>query len=323
MPKMKFLLYSVFLMIVLTGCVTNDESPNEHEKMNEETGENTTDTTYNYDGDGGFLWKIDHEETTAYIHGSIHLGHVDYYPLSNEIEEAYASSDIILPEINMFEVDITEEELNEMAIFDDGKTLDEVLSEDVYNHLSDIFKKNGVELESLNKYEPWYIETLLSGFVQEESDLSAEYGVDLYFLQQAIEDNKEIMELETVESQYDMLTGFSLDTQTDRLETFIETYEVQAEGLNNLGYHWINSNTEEGKEGVKESLSTGFESSDDEFQQEMNDNRNIDMANKIDDLLQSNSGQTYFAIIGTAHTVIEPSVPSILKEKGYDIERIY
>ncbi|MFS0749436.1 hypothetical protein [Oceanobacillus sp. 1P07AA] len=31
-----------------------------------------------------------------------------------------------------------------MAIFDDGKTLDEVLSEDVYNQLSDIFEENGV-----------------------------------------------------------------------------------------------------------------------------------------------------------------------------------
>lgn len=323
MPKMMALLYSLVFMFVLTGCSTDEKSSGEPEKTDKKSEENTSDTNYNYEGDGGFLWKVDHKETSVYILGSIHLGHKDYYPLSDEIEEAFASSDTILPEINMFEVNMTEEEIKKMALFKNGQKLDEFLSEDAYNQLSNIFEENGVELESLNDYEPWYIETILSGFLQKESGLSPEQGVDLYFLKRALKDNKEIIELETVEGQYKMLAGFSLDTQVDKLETFIGSYEEKADGLNKLGYHWIHSNTEKGRKEVKKLLSDEFESSGDAFKQKMNDDRNLGMANKINDILQKNSGQTYFAVIGTAHAVIEPSVPSLLKEKGYDIELVY
>lgn len=34
-------------------------------------------------------------------------------------------------------------------------------------------------------------------------------------------------------------------------------------------------------------LSDGFEGADEEYQQELNDNRNIKMANKLEDILQS------------------------------------
>src|SRR5699024_5879744 len=67
--------------------------------------------------------------------------------------------------------------------------------------------------------------------------------------------------------------------------------------------------------------------SDDELQEEdqafmekLNDDRNVGMAEQIENHLEEDDGHTYFVIVGTAHLVMEPSVISILEESGYDIE---
>ncbi|WP_279512775.1 TraB/GumN family protein [Aureibacillus halotolerans] len=55
---------------------------------------------------------------------------------------------------------------------------------------------------------------------------------------------------------------------------------------------------------------------------DLNDTRNINMANKLDEILQNDSGQTYFVMVGAAHVVVQPSIPSGLEEKGYEVERV-
>ncbi len=195
MSTFKSLFYSLLLIVVLIGCSGIDHNSIENEEPSEQTnkGEEANETALDYDGDGGFLWKVVNRETTVYLLGSTHLGHKDFYPLATEIEEAFESSDVILPEINMLEVDVNEEVIEEMALFDDNTTLDEVLSESSYAVLSDIFEEQGISLETFNQYQPWFVENLFSDIITEESDLAPEHGVDLYFLQRAAEDDKEII----------------------------------------------------------------------------------------------------------------------------------
>ncbi|WP_059103434.1 TraB/GumN family protein [Shouchella shacheensis] len=277
----------------------------------------------NYEGNGGLLWKVVNGETTLYVQGIIHLGHENFYPLATEIEEAYASADVILPEINVMKPEVNEEEINKLALFGKGTTLDQVLSEAYIKKLSDIFEIQGLSLVKFNKYQPWYIESLLGAFIRGKSDLAPEHGVDLYFLKRALEDGKEIIELETVEEQYNVFSGYSMDTQVQMLENMIQTYEQQADWINQLGYNWVHSNSDSGRETLINIVSNDLERVNGEYQKEMNDTRNINMANKLDDILKNDSGQTYFVIVGSGHTVIDPSVPSELKGKGYEIEHIY
>ncbi|WP_419893500.1 TraB/GumN family protein [Oceanobacillus kimchii] len=235
---------------------------------------------------------IVHNETTLYVQGIIHLGHEDFYPLATEIEKAYDSADVILPEINVIKPDVNEEEINKLALFREEMTLDEVLSVKYIQKLSDIFDAQGLSLKKFNKYQPWYIESVLGAFVREKSEVAPEYGVDLYFLKRASNDGKEIIELETVEDQYNVFSGYSIDTQVQMLEHTIQTYEQQADWINQLGYNWIHSNSNSGREALIKIVSNDLERADGEYQKEMNDTRNMNMVNKLDKLLQSNSGKT-------------------------------
>ncbi|MDN8592870.1 TraB/GumN family protein [Paenibacillus sp. 11B] len=320
MMKRLMSIYLLIVILVIAGCTGPNNEMIESEGANGQDNEQQiSETALDYEGDGGFLWKVVHGETIMYVHGTIHLGHQDFYPLASGIEEAYEDADVILPEINMFKVDLNEEEINEMALFEDDTTLDDVLSEVSYAKLSEIFEAHEMTLADYNHFQPWFLGTLLNQISNEESELAPEYGVDLYFLQRALEDNKEIVELETIEMQYEVLAGFNMETQVQMLEGSIADHEETASFLNQLGYNWVHGNDD----AFKNQLTEGFEDIDEKYQQAINDTRNFHMANKLDEILQTDDGQTYFVIIGAAHVMIEPSVPGELEKKGYELERIY
>ena len=318
MMKRVLSLSLLFVVMVVTGC---SSAGNESAKSGGEAGQDTKQESgedLHYDGDGGFLWKVVHGDTTLYVHGTTHLGHEDFYPLAPEIEEAYEHSDVVLPEINMFEVEVDEKETLKMASFEDDTTLKDVLSEESYTKLSEIFKDNGMDVEDYTDYQPWYVESVLAQLNYTKSELTPEYGVDLYFLQRSLADKKEIVELESVTMQNELLRNFSMDTQVLTLENSIHTYEDIPAFLDLIGYNWIHGKNE----ALTEQLQAGFEDMGDEYKQAVNDTRNIHMADKLDEILQKDDGKTYFAIIGSAHVLIDPSVPGELEEKGYRVERI-
>ncbi|MGD7009212.1 TraB/GumN family protein [Metabacillus sp. 84] len=320
MSKFTSLIYFLLGTVLLAGCASNNDVPLEKEELNQQSiTKKVRETAPDYDADGGFLWKVTNGETTIYVQGTSHLGHEDFYPLAAEIEEAYESSDVVLPEVNMLEVKVEEEEMNKLAMFKDATTLKGVLSEKSYAGLSDIFEENDMAIEDYNSFQPWFVESLLSQISVKKSDLAPEQGVDLYFLKRSLVDKKDIVELESVEIQNKVLSNFSMETQVRMLESSINGHDEAAASLNRLGYNWI-----QGKEDAfTDQVSESFREIGEEYKREMNDTRNINMANKLDEILKKDDGQTYFAMIGSAHVLINPSVPGELEDKGYNIERIY
>lgn len=147
--------------------------------------------------DGGFLWKVENGDTTVYLQGTIHVGNEDFYPLNEKIESAYKESDVVLPEVNLNEVDpsISQTLMMELAMYEDGQTITDDLTKDTYADLEEILQENGMNIEMVQQFKPWFMEILLMEFALEETEYNPEYAVDQYFLDRAAEDGKEIQEL--------------------------------------------------------------------------------------------------------------------------------
>lgn len=274
------------------------------------------------ENDGGFLWKAENGDTTVYLQGTIHLGNESFYPLNDQIENAYEESDVVLPEIDLNEIDVEASQtmIMELATYEGGETIRDDLTEDVFSSLEEILQDNSMEIEMVQHFKPWYFEMMLMQFVLAESDYSAEYAVDSYFLDRAVEDGKEILELENYEDQLTMLAGFSDDIQLEMLENSITNYDSMGTELDELVTHWQNGAHEELRETTEEGETIdGYE----EYMEEMNTNRNIEMADTILELLAEDSEQTYFVIVGAMHMIEEPSIVSLLEDGGYDVDHIY
>lgn len=328
MKKFLLVLFTLLLAGILTAC-SGDEGASETENPaaeepateEEEAGADEADEeTESGEGKGGFLWKVESGDTEMYLQGTIHLGTDDFYPLDPAIEEAFDSADVVLPEFNLLEEMPAQEEVLEYAMLEEGTTLEDELSDETYEELASIFEENGLDLETMNEFQPWFVEMMLLEFTTMSSDVDSQEAVDLYFLEKATEDEKEIVSLESAEEQFEVLSGYSMETQVQTLELAIDGYEEAPEEMEELAEAWLEGDIE-----AMETMSDDYGEAgiNAEYMEELNDNRNIDMANSLDDILQEDSGRVYFVFVGTAHFTVEPSIITELEDKGYEVEHVY
>ncbi|WP_339282573.1 TraB/GumN family protein [Oceanobacillus sp. FSL K6-3682] len=325
---MKKILLALFIFLfagVLTACGGDEDAAETEDTADEaateeETAGETDNEEENGEGKGGFLWKVESGDTEMYLQGTIHLGNDDFYPLDPAIEEAFDSADIVLPEFNLLEETPSQQEILEYATYVDDSTLEEELPEETYEELASIFEENGLDLETMNDFQPWFVEMMLLELVTMTSDVDSQSAVDLYFLEKATEEGKEIVSLESAEEQFEVLSGYSMETQIQTLELAVEGYDEAAEEMEGLADAWLEGNIE-----AMETMSDGYEEAgiNDEYMEELNDKRNIDMANSLDEILQEDSGQVYFVFVGTAHFTVDPSIITELEDKGYEVEHVY
>lgn len=243
-------------------------------------------------------------------------------PLNKRIEEAYAKSDIIVPEIdlnnlNLFDMQATTMEL---ASYTDGSTIKDHISAELYETLEDAYSDLGYSINMFTQFRPWFHSNLVQNFMTEE--LGYIEGVDLYFLNRAEQDQKQVIGLETVESQLAIFADTSQQLQIDMLEESLislEEYESQMEDMFTL-YMEGNPNKLLDYLSVDAAEPTPEEKA---YMEALNDNRNYQMAEKIANFLEKDSGDTYFVIVGSLHLLMEPHIRSILEEDGYTVELIH
>lgn len=311
----------VFLFaLVLVSCGLKNDAANKLEN-NQGNGEENKEVndTIEYSDRGGFLWKVENGDTKVYLQGTIHLGNEDTFPLNKHAETAYEEADVVMPEIDLTEIDIaqTQTMFMEYGTNNEGKTIYDDISEEAIDKLEKIIEEAGLRFELLESFKPWYIESLLLELALEEKPFSSDYSVDSYFLDRAVEDEKKIIELESFDSQLELLSGFSMEHQIKSLETTIEMYQEAAKEIEEMFNVWLKGDVDKMTEYAKASFEENSE-----YKEKMNDERNIDMAASIKEILEEDDGRTYFVIVGSMHYIAEPSIISILEE-NYDVEHIY
>ncbi|RPF51058.1 TraB/GumN family protein [Aquisalibacillus elongatus] len=326
------LLAVVLCFVVVVACTDNEPEQEEQSQVDDDTEQeenveeeekNEDDDGEQEDGSGGFLWKVENGDTTVYLQGTIHIGPEDMYPLHTKIEEAYEESDIVVPEIDLINVDQAEAQslYQQYGTYQDGTTLQDHISQDLYQSVEEV--ADGymmVDMETLNMFKPWYVSNLLQQF--KVMELEYESGVDMYFLDRAVSDGKEIKDLETVEEQLQVLSGASEEYQITMLEEMLVSDEQYEEDLEEMLALW-----QEGDEdALLDELIVESDEEDAEaeaFLEAMNDERNYKMADQIMEFLEEDSSDTYFVIVGSMHLLLEPHIGSILEENGYEVERVH
>src|SRR5690606_20716313 len=95
----------------------------------------------------GYTWKIEKDGNTAYLTGSMHVGDTKMYPLRDEIEQAFDSSDKLAVEV-IISQGFDEETMKEMiaiATYSDGTTLKDHISADTYALVQRFLTEIGAE----------------------------------------------------------------------------------------------------------------------------------------------------------------------------------
>ncbi|OIJ18563.1 hypothetical protein BKP45_10700 [Anaerobacillus alkalidiazotrophicus] len=262
-------------------------------------------------------------ETTVYLQGTVHAGTEDFYPFHETIEQAYEEADVVVPEIDITDLDLMAVQtlIVELGLFQDGSKLEDHLPQEVYSKISDTLDDLGLPLEMFESYQPWLLAITIQQLILEKLDYI--HGVDEYFLIRANDDGKEIIELESMESQFQIFADMSLDLQIEFLEDSLSNIEEYEEEMIELFTYYKNGDID----GLLELLIEveGLNESEEaqKFTEALNDKRNYEMAEKIIEFLQEDSDKTYFVIVGSLHLIMEPHIVSILEAEGYEVEHIH
>ncbi|WP_339275922.1 TraB/GumN family protein [Paenibacillus sp. FSL W8-0426] len=268
-------------------------------------------------GGRGFMWEVESNGNTVYLVGSMHIADDSFYPLRKEFEEAFAEADYLGVEIDISKAaDEAQQKLVlDLGSYQDGTTLKDHISSETYAQLGEILKKNGMEPNALDTFKPWVVESTLASLKSMKAGYEASAGVDLYFIQKAIERKLPVIELESYESQLGMFNSFSKELQEKTLKATLDNFDVLDDSVDQMAEMWKTGNDEQLLE-----LTNSF-SDDEEYNKAMLIDRNIGMADKIDGYLKNGKGEEYFIVVGAAHYPGDHGIVKLLEDKGYKVER--
>jgi uncharacterized protein YbaP (TraB family) len=193
------------------------------------------------------------------------------------------------------------------------------VSKETYGHLKTWAEKNGVPAVGLDTLKPWLLSMQVTSMEMQKLDFKPELGIDVHFLKAAKEKNKPILELESLESQVNMLSGMSDELQDKfLLSTLTETDELK-DKIKLLVNAWKTGDAKQIdelllQEGIKKHPETK------PLMEKMFDERNVAMTEKIDGYLKGTV--PHFVVVGAGHLVGEKGIVSLLRKKGYKIEQV-
>ena len=284
-----------------------------------------------------------------------------------------------------------EEEMKKASSFHDGTSLKSQIDPDLYSKIETIMNKNNIARDEYDNFKVQGIQDKLNEIILEDAfsqiglqgqeefdqDFEAEMeglmdnelmklliegpqmGMDLYFLDKAKTSNKEIGELESMESQMELLFGGGLfgispgekskEEEIEGLRQALENFDQEGNILEikspekdeefDKNFEKMNKEMDQAleeqlnlirgmfdaiKKGNAETLQKLFIESEGReiLGGQLLGQRDKNMAKKISDLLLAEGEKTYFVVVGAAHFVVDGTILDNLKDMGYKVERL-
>jgi uncharacterized protein YbaP (TraB family) len=267
----------------------------------------------------GFFWKVEKDGSELYLLGSIHHGNDEMHPMRPELNAAYANSEHLVVEINitapMSEQRAADIE-NKYMWYNDNTTLADHIDAETYTQLKSLFEESGALTAEWDSLKAWVTYMKLLNLNSAQDGYGGALGIDMYFLQKAFASGKSILELESVELQYEMLNNFSDELMSSLIKELIDSFHQPDSSIEPIANIWLN-----GDEAALVEMVEAMKAIPEYYQAILKD-RNVAMLEKIEGYLEDKSKETYFVVVGAAHMVGEDGIVTRLKEKGYTVTRL-
>jgi len=265
-----------------------------------------------------FLWKVKSDDNTVYVLGSLHLMRQEDYPLHKSIEDAFGQSDVLAVEANINDIARFDlEKLLEEAFYQENETLEDHVSQQTYETIKRETERLGLPLTLVNRQKPWFLALSLTSLELLKLGFNPSYGIDMHFMSRA-SGKKEIVEMESLDYQFNLLSSFSDDEQGAFLLYSLRDLHVLEKEMEPIIRAWKSGDTESMESIMAKSASGDTDMS--AVLEKLIYERNRNMVGKIEEYMGKD--ETYFVIVGAGHLVGRKGIINLLKEKGYTVEQM-
>jgi len=262
------------------------------------------------------VWKVSKDNDVVYIGGTIHILPVSEFPLPTEFTDVYKITDAIVLETTLPDPTDTKFQMQMMKkmSYSNGKKLTDVLSKKTYKQLSEYITGFGANLNDLSAFKPGFVAAMMAMMEAQRSHISGD-GVDAYFNQLAVKNNKAIEYFETMEFQLDMLSNMGLGDEESFIKSNLSQMKDFKSMFDQLIKAWRAGDDKKLAELVIEPMKD-----DPKTLKSLITDRNENWIPHIEKMFGDKDKE--FVLVGVGHLVGDQSVLALLKAKGYKVEKV-
>ncbi|MDE5770709.1 MAG: TraB/GumN family protein [Ruminococcus sp.] len=277
------------------------------------------------------LWKVTDPETNneMYIMGTIHVLPNTFTEFPEYIMDIYENSDGVAVEYDATQLTSDIRALaayQQMFLYEDGTTIQDHISDETYQKAKAYFEEIGAYSEPLDQFSAGYWYNQLNSVMILRLENLSTSGVDVSFIEQAKNDGKEVINLETLDIQAVAVDGYSdelVDFLMSEMIDEMDNIDEYAENLGELYNLWAKGDVDpmlEDELGEVDELPEDLKDDYEDYIDAMLYNRNKGMAEKASEFLKD--GKNYLFMVGSAHYAGDKGVDDLLEEMGYTVEKI-
>lgn len=266
------------------------------------------------------LWKVSDKDNAVYLLGSFHLLRPSDYPLSGDVDAAFADAERVMFELSPEEMRSTAlpQLMMQAATRTDGKTLQQDLDAAIWTRLEAWAGKNGVPLVSFASFEPWFVGLTISIVEMTKQGLDPKLGLDNHFMDKAQTAGKPTSGLERAQEQIGVLDGMDAIEQRQFVAEALEQADKGSAETGRLHDAWRRGDAE----GLWNGMAADMRKQYPRLYRRINVDRNDAWVLKIRRILDQPGDDDALVVVGALHLLGEDGVVEKLRAHGYTVERV-
>ncbi len=258
------------------------------------------------------VWKVEGNNNTVYLAGSVHLLREQDFPIPPTYDEAYRQSEKIIFEIDtkdMLDPNVAVK-MQKLGSYNNGDTLAEHISADTFAQLDKFLTERQLPRAVFMKMKPGLLSMVLSSLEAAKYGARPDLGLETIFGARAAEDGKPTSGLETIEFQIGLFDQFNDAESDELLRSTLDSLDEVEKSFNKLIKAWGNGDAAKLDRVLNSEFDDGGKLRDVLLIQ-----RNRNWIPHIEEALTSH--QNVMIMVGAGHLVGKDGVIELLEAKGH------
>ena len=264
------------------------------------------------------LWKVSDADSSLYLLGSFHLLSAADYPLSGDVDAAFADAPTVLFELSPEEMEspALAALMAQAATRTRPGSLEQDLGPALWAQLQRYAQANGLALEPLARLEPWFVGLSVGLLEMGKLGLDPALGLDRHFMQAAGRAGKAAGGLELAQEQIAVLAGMNLDEQRQLLADALDHADEGPARSRALHGAWRAGDAEGLWDGMAAEMKRDYPA----LYRRINIERNDAWLARLERSLAGTDN--VLVVVGALHLLGEDGLVEKLRAQGYRVERI-
>src|SRR5947207_8037384 len=267
-------------------------------------------------GGHSFLWKVQSGGNVMYLAGSVHALTADAYPLNPAYQRAFDASGALVEEIDLAEADPLSGGVGLLAkgMYQDGRTFTSAVSRDTVAMVERKLQNTPLAIDLIQPMKPWMVMLMLEALGSQAAGLDPNIGLDKHFYDLANTKGKQVIGLETAQSQIDRFDKMPERMQEQMLRSELAEMDTEQSSLRAIMTAWQNGDSA----AIEKMLLASFSDNPAAYNSLITD-RNRNWMPQLDICLKRAS--PCFVVVGAAHLVGPQGLLAMLQQRGYRVEQ--